>query len=48
MNSMLTHKLVSKEKDGHEGKLPVAEVEQILEGRAQQIDDQTSARKALR
>jgi hypothetical protein len=48
MNSMLTHKLVSMEKDGREGKLPVAEVEQILEGRAQQIDDQTSARKALR
>jgi hypothetical protein len=31
--------LVSQEKDCLQGKLPVAEVEQIFKGRAQQIDD---------
>jgi hypothetical protein len=38
IDSTPTHELVSQ-KDCLEGKLPVAEVEQILEGGAQQIND---------
>ena len=39
MDSTPTHELVSQKKDCLERKLPVAEVEQILEGGTQQIDD---------
>ena len=34
-----THQLIGQEEDGLEAELPVAEVEQVLEGRAEQIDD---------
>ena len=39
MDSTPTHELVSQEKDCLEGKLPFAEVEQIVKAGAQQIDD---------
>jgi hypothetical protein len=39
MNTTLTHQLVCQKEDCLEGKLPVTEVEEVLEGRAQQIDD---------
>ena len=34
-----TYELIGQEEDGLEAELPVAEVEQVLEGRAEQIDD---------
>lgn len=34
-----THELVGKEKDGLQTKLPLAKVEEILEGRAKQVDN---------
>ena len=34
-----TYELIGQEEDGLETELPVAEVEQVFEGRAEQIDD---------
>ena len=34
-----TYELIGQEEDGLEAELPVTEVEQVLEGRAEQIDD---------